>query len=62
MNHQLLINRQNLQDYKNITMARLHKVLRSFGMSEEDITADILSLPKKERKTAYYDQYISLLS
>jgi len=62
LNHQLLKNRQDLQEYEKITVARLHKVLRSFGVSEEDIQMSILSLPKKEQKTAYYDQYVSLLS
>ena len=62
MNHQLLKNRQDLQEYDKITVARLHRVLRSFGVSEEDIQKSILSLPKKEQKTAYYDHYISLLS
>jgi hypothetical protein len=62
LNHQLLKNRQDLQEYEKITVARLHKVLRSFGVLEEDIQTSILSLPKKEQKTAYYDQYVSLLS
>lgn len=62
MNHQLLKNSQDLQEYEKITIARLHKVLRSFGISEEEIQMSILSLPKKEQKTAYYHQYVSLLS
>lgn len=62
MNQQLLKNRQDLQEYEKITVARLHKVLRSFGVSEENIQMSILSLPKKEQKTAYYDHYVSLLS
>ena len=62
MNHQLIKNSQDLQEYEKITVARLHKVLRSFGISEEEIQMSILSLPKKEQKTAYYDQYVSLLS
>lgn len=62
MNHQLLKNRQDLQEYEKITVARLHKVLRSFGVSEKEINDTILSLPKKEQKTAYYDHYVSLLS
>jgi hypothetical protein len=61
-NHQLLKNRQDLHRYDKITVARLHRVLRSFGISEEDIQMSILSLPKKEQKTAYYDRYVSLLS
>lgn len=61
-NHQLLKNRQDLQEYEKITVARLHKVLRSFGISEEEIQMSILSLPKKEQKTAYYDYYVNLLS
>ena len=61
-NQQLLKNSQDLQDYEKITVVRLHKVLRSFGILEEDIQMSILSLPKKEQKTAYYDQYVSLLS
>jgi hypothetical protein len=62
MNHQLLKNSQDLQEYEKITVARLHKVLRSLGISEEEIQMSILSLPKKEQKTAYYHQYVSLLS
>ena len=61
-NHQLLKNRQDLQEYEKITVARLHRVLRSFGVSEKEINDTILSLPKKEQKTAYYDHYVSLLS
>lgn len=63
MNHQLIKNSQDLQEYEKITVARLHKVLRSFGISEEEIQMSILSLPKKEQKTAYYyDYYVGLLS
>jgi len=62
MNQQLLKNRQDLHEYEKITVARLHKVLRSFGVSEKEINDTILSLPKKEQKTAYYDHYVSLLS
>jgi hypothetical protein len=62
MNHQLLKNSQDLQEYEKITVARLHKVLRSLGISEEEIQMSILSLPKKEQKTAYYHKYVSLLS
>ena len=62
VNHQLLKNRQDLQEYEKITVARLHKVLLSFGISKEEINDSILSLPKKEQKTAYYDYYVNLLS
>ena len=62
MNHQLLKNSQDLQEYEKITVARLHKVLRSLGISEEEINDTILSLPKKGQKTAYYDKYVTLLS
>jgi hypothetical protein len=62
-NHQLIKNSQDIQEYEKITVARLHKVLRSFGISEEEIQMSILSLPKKEQKTAYYyDYYVGLLS
>lgn len=58
----LIRNRETIQEYDKITVKRLHHVLRSLGMSEEEIQEQILSLPKREQKTAYYDQYISLLS
>ena len=61
-NHQLLKNQQDIQEYKKITVERLHKVLLSFGISDKEINDNILVLPKKEQKTAYYDQYVSLLS